>query len=571
MRCAVYARYSSDLQRATSLEDQIDVARRYAQHEGWRLLDEHIYTDAGISGASLQGRPGIQALLAAAATSPPPFDVVLVDDSSRVARDLRDALHVMRLLKFANVRAIYISQQIDNFSEQAETLLTVHGLVDGLYLQEMAKKIKRGLAGQLQRGFHTGGRTYGYRTVPVIDPSGKHDANGPVLLGKRLETDSAEARTIVKIFEWYADGIGVPYIVDRLVDARVPGPRGQRWSEKHVRRILANERYRGFQIWGQGRAEPRPGTRQKVHRVQARDAWHTVERSELRIVSEALWTRVAERRTEIRAAFNIGPGSRQLARGRSTIYSRHLLCGALRCGVCGGSMSTVCGGAGSPRYGCPRSWRNGLRACDNRLTIRAKVAEPVLLEGLRAELLRPDTVRYITNAVSAKVRQLLDQRPGERARVLTQRARVTRKLEHLVRAVEDGVALPSLREAMVAREAELRALDDVLGRLDDPPSVNLDVIPTWVREQVQDVAGLLRDVPERAKSELRRLQVQFTLSPIRDEGRPFLRAVGTGDLDALCGVTDLPGTNRRGGPRGSSGAARPNWTDLPATGRSLPR
>ena len=231
-----------------------------------------IYTDAAVSGASIQGRRGIQALLAAAATTPPPFDVVLVDDSSRIARDLPDALHVLRLLTFFGVRAIYISQQIDSASEQAETLLTVHGLVDGLYLQEMAKKIKRGLAGQLQRGFHTGGRTYGYRTVPVPDPSGKHDANGPVPLGKRLEIDEAEARIIVQVFEWYANGVGIPHIVDRLVAERISSPRGRRWSDKHVRRILGNERYRGLQIWGQGRAEQRPGTNQRVWRPQPRDA-----------------------------------------------------------------------------------------------------------------------------------------------------------------------------------------------------------------------------------------------------------------------------------------------------------
>jgi DNA invertase Pin-like site-specific DNA recombinase len=51
MRAAIYARYSSDLQRDTSLEDQIEVAKRYASERKWTVLKEHIYTDAGISGA----------------------------------------------------------------------------------------------------------------------------------------------------------------------------------------------------------------------------------------------------------------------------------------------------------------------------------------------------------------------------------------------------------------------------------------------------------------------------------------------------------------------------------------
>jgi site-specific DNA recombinase len=50
MRAAIYARYSSDLQRETSLEDQTAVAKRYATERQWTVLKEHIYTDAGISG-----------------------------------------------------------------------------------------------------------------------------------------------------------------------------------------------------------------------------------------------------------------------------------------------------------------------------------------------------------------------------------------------------------------------------------------------------------------------------------------------------------------------------------------
>jgi len=79
MRVACYARYSSDLQRETSIEDQLTVARRYVGERGWTVEDGHIYTDAGISGASIEGRGGLQALLAAAAQQPRLFDVVLVE------------------------------------------------------------------------------------------------------------------------------------------------------------------------------------------------------------------------------------------------------------------------------------------------------------------------------------------------------------------------------------------------------------------------------------------------------------------------------------------------------------
>jgi site-specific DNA recombinase len=231
MRTACYARYSTEMQRETSIEDQLRSCREYAQREGWTWQAEHVYSDPAISGSSIDGRPGIQALLNAATLSPRPFDVVIVDDSSRVARDLADALRVLQRLRFESVRVIYLAQQIDSANEQAETLITVHGLVDSLYLREMAAKIRRGLAGQLERGFATGGVKYGYRAVPVPDPSGRLDAKGyPALLGKRLEIVESEAAVIRRIFNMYVSGTGIPTIVRRLHADGVPGPRGASWN-----------------------------------------------------------------------------------------------------------------------------------------------------------------------------------------------------------------------------------------------------------------------------------------------------------------------------------------------------
>src|SRR5258708_6805010 len=141
MRVAMYARYSSDLQRDTSIEDQIRVAKQYASAQKWSVLKEHIYTDAGISGASIDGRKALGRLLAAAAEHPRPFDVLLADDTSRISRDIAEAIQVLQQLKFVGIRVIYISQGIDSDNEQADSLVAVHGLVDSLYLKELTKKI----------------------------------------------------------------------------------------------------------------------------------------------------------------------------------------------------------------------------------------------------------------------------------------------------------------------------------------------------------------------------------------------------------------------------------------------
>jgi DNA invertase Pin-like site-specific DNA recombinase len=542
MRVAVYARFSSDLQRATSINDQIDAAKAYARASGWMVLEDHVYTDAALSGSSLD-RPGIRALMVAAARRPRQFDVLLVDDSSRISRDLADAIRLLQELRFHGVRVIYISQNIDSAHEQAETLIAVHGVVDSLYLREMAKKIKRGLAGQLERGFATGSITFGYRTVPVPDPSGKTDVNGyPVLIGKRVEIVPEEARTVVLIFEWYAAGLGSRRIVQRLNREGHRGPRGGRWKEGAVKRVLANEKYRGMLIWGKKTFDRKPGTRHHVERPVARDEWRTLDRPDLRIVDQDLWSRVQRRREEVRGT--LPPAMPTLMRGRNaTLHSKHLFSGFLRCGVCGAAVTVVSGGYGNPRYGCSQSWRNGVDVCSNRLTIRAKVADARLLDGLRQELLAVGTVRYVSDSLAAALNERLNKRPQLLKEAKAAYEQAKQRLQRLIGAIENGVPAASLAGAIAEREAELALHEAAIAELYEPPPQPLAIIPAWVRQQLEDLSGLLAGAPERTKAEFGRLGLKVVIDPIRDEQpRPFLRAKIDVALPCLAGIRDLSST-----------------------------
>jgi hypothetical protein len=55
------ARHCSDNQRDASIEDQLRVCREKAEREKWTTVST--YKDAGISGAGMILRPGIQTLL----------------------------------------------------------------------------------------------------------------------------------------------------------------------------------------------------------------------------------------------------------------------------------------------------------------------------------------------------------------------------------------------------------------------------------------------------------------------------------------------------------------------------
>ena len=65
-RCAIYTRYSSDMQREASIEDQERRCREYAQQQAWSVVEEHVVADRAISGASVAGRSTFLRLMEAA-------------------------------------------------------------------------------------------------------------------------------------------------------------------------------------------------------------------------------------------------------------------------------------------------------------------------------------------------------------------------------------------------------------------------------------------------------------------------------------------------------------------------
>jgi DNA invertase Pin-like site-specific DNA recombinase len=488
MRGAIYARFSSDLQRETSIEDQVAAAMRYAVSQGWTVDPSCVFTDYGLSGSGLD-RPGLQALLDAGTVLHPRFDVLLVEDSSRVSRDLADAVRVLQQLSFAGVRVLYMAQHIDSANEQAETLLAIHGVVDSLYVKEMGKRVWRGIAGQLRRGYSPGAKTFGYRSSPVIDPTGKRDMRTgyPALLGKRVHVHRAEAQIIKQIFIWYAAGLGINAIVLRLNHRRCSAPGGRHWRRKTVLYVLQNERYLGKLIWGRTRLVRRPGTNRRSVRHIPRAEWVEKTIPELAVISPALWARVQARRAKVRVACmrtQAGPPP-------ADEFSRALFCGFLQCGVCGASLTEISRAAQyGPRYGCARCHRDGSMFCSNRLTIRARLADPILAVVLLEQ--SATAARTLIDAAFALPVRLHGRRRGPPC-----------PLDVRIMTVLQDASAPGFTGATVlARLARVLARD---------------------REAIRD--------------QFKRLAVLIRMKPMRDRGRPFYRAtVHIGAAPSLGGV-----------------------------------
>jgi DNA invertase Pin-like site-specific DNA recombinase len=217
-RCAIYARYSSDLQSPTSISDQLRVCESFAERQGWTVVAR--FEDAALSGFGVEHRPGYRALVAAAIQSPPPFDLILVEDVSRLTRDLSEVLRLYHRLRLKGVDLVGISDGVSTVNQSGKVTLTVKGLVNELYLDDLRAKTHRGLEGRIARGMSAGGRLFGYRTVSVPGPgdADKRDASA------RFEVDEREAEIVRRIFREYAAGRSLKTIAHQLNVEGVPFP-----------------------------------------------------------------------------------------------------------------------------------------------------------------------------------------------------------------------------------------------------------------------------------------------------------------------------------------------------------
>ena len=109
MKACVLTRYSTGKQKPTSTEDQLRNCRTFAARE--QLVIVKVCSDQEISGA-VRSRPGYLAMLEAAERRE--FDVLLIDDLSRLARDALEQGLTLKRMKFLGIRSVGVSEGYDS-------------------------------------------------------------------------------------------------------------------------------------------------------------------------------------------------------------------------------------------------------------------------------------------------------------------------------------------------------------------------------------------------------------------------------------------------------------------------
>ncbi len=168
---AIYARYSTDSQSATSIEDQIRRCREVAASYGYTIHDEHIYSDAAVSGkqTALHQRAGFKQLLKT--IDKQKVSAVFIDEFSLAGRSMKMLADFAHLLSKRNIRLVSADKQIDTSAPGNELILALLGGLSSYELAQTKQRTARGMEGVLKRGGMLGYPPFGYTLNEKLDDS----------------------------------------------------------------------------------------------------------------------------------------------------------------------------------------------------------------------------------------------------------------------------------------------------------------------------------------------------------------------------------------------------------------
>ena len=488
MKAAIYSRFSTDRQNESSIADQVRVCSEHAARERFTVVEA--FEDQGISGAALGNRPGALRVMEAAFAHR--FDILLVTDLSRLSRSNGDLSKMIDRLVARGIRVVGVQDGYDSTRRGHKLQAGLTGIIGEAFRDMVRDRTRSALESRAKDQRPTGGKCYGYSDGAVV---------------------SAQAALVREIFERFAEGASCRAIAADLNARRVPSPgsewkrnarRRGGWMGSAVRAMLRNERYTGTVHWNTSEWVKDPDTGKRSRRMRPRSEWITHKDEALRIVSDELFER-AQRRTRL-------GGDQRLKSGGKPKY---LLSGLLECGVCGSHYIMS-----DPRsYAC--SGHIGGHTCTNTIRIRRDIAEAVILDPIRRELLAPERVERMAQEIArlyaekARARHSGAVRAPQELQDLD--ARLTRLRDRLRRGDPD-MTTDEVQAAIDRAEQKRRELID-MDRVSAKPAQVASVLPraaALYRKQIAE--GLDGDTQAALKARLilRDLLGKIRLAPEAD-------------------------------------------------------
>ena len=433
MRIAAYCRVSTDKDaQLDSLDHQKEFFEEYAQKNGHQLIC--LYADEGISGTSLKKRDEFMRLLRDAKLGL--FEMVVVKDVSRLARNTVDFLQSIRTLKGLGINTLFLTANMDSLGE-SEFVLTLFGAMAQEESANLSKRVKFGKKINAKKG-RVPQRIFGYNRIDNFT----------------LEINQREAKVVREIFRLYLEeGLGCRTISLKLNAGNCKTKYDCEWNPRGVRRVLTNPIYCGHYV--NNKYEIKDYLTGKQVRIPDGQQFHH-DRPEWAIISPEIFSRAQARLEERRTRYDCGEAF------RGARYSnKHLFSTLIKCEHCGRSFCRKHYTYVNTRvyWKCVTNDQYTAERCGNTV----KLEEGELLAELQTYFLSliQDRDLFI-KGILAEVEKQIPDRPGKvnTAEIEKKRKRLLAKKERCQEMyINEVMTMTELKEKTAEINEALKELD----------------------------------------------------------------------------------------------------------------
>ena len=476
MNIAAYCRVSTDKSdQLNSLETQKEFFLEYTKRTGDNLIK--LYADEGISGTKIKNRKEFQRMLADAEKGL--FDMVVVKDISRFARNTVDLLQSVRRLKSLGIETQFLTANMTSMGN-SEFVLTIFGALAQEESANTSKRIKFGKKMNAEKG-----------RVPNI-VFGYDKTIGDYF---NLSINENEVMAIRQIFQWYTEeGYGGSKIANMLNERGIKTKRGNNWSQNSVCRILTNEIYTGKIINGKEEiADFLTGQRKEKDESE----WLVTLRPELRIIEDEVFDKAQDILKGRHDSFKI-THERQ--------SNKYLFSTLIKCKECGWSFRRTVRQYKNTyvRWVCSGHNGKGADSCPNAVT----VDEEELIQALQdyfQEILskKKKVINYVIKEFQ-RVYKAKDENIEYEKQLNTELNRLRKSREkYMDMYTDDLISREELNEKIGGMRKEIERLENELKMVSYhlTKGEQLEAILNSTFKQLEDIT----DVHEMTNAQLKRL------------------------------------------------------------------
>ena len=405
---AIYSRVSTyeQAEEGYSIDEQERLLTDWCKKRGYKIYK--CYSDRGISGKSIKGRPAMQELLKDAQEGK--FNIVITWKISRIARDMLNLLEIIDILNKRGIAFRSYSEQFETETPMGKFSLHMMGAVAELERNTISQNVKMGCLARARDGRWGGNRVLGYDIVPIEGSENKKRKDTQLIINEK------EAESVRLIFDEYSNGKGYKT------------KKGNDFSVGSIRDILTNPvyigkiRYNVRQDWSEKRRRninPNPIITDGIHEA---------------IIDEKLWDKV---QTILESK-----------KGKpARIYDgEYPLTGILKCPKCGAGMvimrttNTLKDGTKKriQYYACG-NWKNKGTAICNSNSIRVDKANEYVFNKISELLSNEKMVETIVRNVNRERHKKINPAKKELERIDKELEKIDRKKTKLFEAYEEDV------------------------------------------------------------------------------------------------------------------------------------